>query len=100
MEVACGEHGDHGLADFVSRQVSPVHSPVRAASLENHDSILTVHGEMPSFEIESVYVDDDQIGGSQAPLFIQFLLLYVRNLHVLKRDYVSLFYIINKHKHY
>lgn len=102
LEVACGEHGEHGLADAVSRQESPDNTPDNTMRLHElpasadkpheqpvNQERLQVTGEITETLPERIYVEDEEIGGKQSSLFKQFLLLYVRNLHILRRDYVS-----------
>jgi hypothetical protein len=103
--VASGEHGSHVLADAVELQESRRVSEAEVAS----PSTALVHEKRPSvcFEDTTVKFDGIQIitdlpkngssgeerGGRSSSLLTQFLLLYVRNVHILTRDYVSNFFI-------
>jgi hypothetical protein len=100
LEVASGEHGSHVLADAVELQESRRVSEAEVAS----PSTAFVHEKRPSvcFEDTTVKFDGIQIitdlpkgsgeerGGRSSSLLTQFLLLYVRNVHILTRNYVSI----------
>ncbi|XP_059477911.1 ATP-binding cassette sub-family G member 1-like [Neocloeon triangulifer] len=88
LEVACGEHGHHGLADEIDRLGTPVVAVPETSS-----------GSSRPFEDSPAKLDNIQIisnlpkitfeergSGKQSSLFKQFLLLYVRNVHILSRD--------------
>jgi hypothetical protein len=100
LEVASGEHGSHVLADAVELQESRRVSEAEVAS----PSTAFVHEKRPSvcFEDTTVKFDGIQIitdlpnkgsgeerGGRSSSLLTQFLLLYVRSVHILTRNYVS-----------
>jgi len=98
LEVACGEHGTHGLADAVELQEGCSMSEAEVAA----PSSAFKYERQPCFEDSTVKFDGIQIitdlpkssvgedrGGRQSSLLTQFLLLYVRNVHILSRDYVS-----------
>lgn len=109
LEVASGDHGSHVLADAVELQESRRVSEAEMAS----PSTAEVHEQRPSvcYEDTTVKFDGFQIitdlpksgshseerGGRSSSLLMQFLLLYVRNVHILTRDYVSINQVFTSH---
>ncbi|XP_065339901.1 ATP-binding cassette sub-family G member 1-like [Cloeon dipterum] len=82
LEIACGEHGSHGLAEAIKR-----HGSVDVAIAESSNSAeraldenIQIISNLPKNSIEDK-------GGQQSSHFMQFLLLYLRNLHILSRDF-------------
>ncbi|KAF4518789.1 hypothetical protein B566_EDAN005410 [Ephemera danica] len=86
LEVASGQHGEHGLAEAAEQQ-QPVQAelPVTASiTLKRMQS----PGEIPA-AVPEVRVNNEVTvsGGRRCSPFKQFWLLYVRNLHILRRDF-------------
>jgi hypothetical protein len=84
LEVASGEHGEHGLAEAVDRQLPLKYDKPVEAVTSPEEQVPVATDSIPQ-----VVISKEVPEGRRCSPFKQFLLLYLRNLQILRRDFVS-----------